>query len=363
MIKRVLYIINILLVLLMLLAQASGYVSPLIFDKLSLLTYIYPFLLLINILFCVFWVFVKFRFVIFPLIAVLLQITNIPLLLNFTTDNQNLFSEKSNQVSSQQNQALSQQNAIRFASFNVCGLKHNASDSSNNLDTLLDLLSSYRIDVAALQDFPRISVKHNIHKQLIASGYQYFYSVQSDKGIMEKSVIYSKYPLISSGALLPLAKRPAEYVFADVRKDGLEFRIYNLHLASYKLSLEERNFKQAKDNSKGVIKKLLIANKERAKEVEALKNIISSTQKPYLVVGDFNDTPFSFAYKQLSKDMTDAFAKKGHGFGITYRELFVPYRIDYVLTSEDFTTLAYNSPISSMSDHYPVFVLLNVKTK
>ena len=360
MIKRILYIVNLSLVLLLLLAWLGSFVSPNIYDKLSLLTYAYPILFIINFFYCILWLFVKIRFVIVPLLALLLQINNIPLIANFSKDSTHIFQKENiTTFADKQTKNEQSQTTLNFASYNVCGFLYKADQTNSPFDSILALLQRYDIDVVAMQDFPRISPKHRWHKQLVASGYKYFFSHDLSRNIIDKSVIYSKYPIGKTGGLLAWADEPDEFIFADIRKGNKEFRIYNLHLESYLFSEEEKDLSKVKDGD-GIIKKLLTANKSRAKEVDALSELISQCQKPFLVVGDFNDTPFSYAYRKLSKQMTDCFVKKGNGFGTTYDQLLIPFRIDYVLTSKDFTTLAYDTPKADHSDHLPVFVVLKL---
>ncbi|MDR0790134.1 MAG: endonuclease/exonuclease/phosphatase family protein [Bacteroidales bacterium] len=374
MIKRILYIVNLLLVLLLLLAQSAAYVSPSTYDKLSLLTYSYPFLVLINAIFCILWLFVKIRFTIVPLAALILQINSIPLMVNYSKENLNLFSSK-NAPNILEKEADILENApnifqadtdsvkstlLNFATYNVCGFGYASDDRNATFDSVLALLKSHDIDVVAMQDFPRISVKHAWHNKLLAAGYKYFFSLDPDGSIVDKSVIYSKFPLGKTGGLLAWAEEPGEFIFADVRKGNKEFRIYNFHLASYLLSQEEHKLHKVKDKE-SIVRKLLAANRLRAKEVNDISETIATTEKPFLVVGDFNDTPFSYTYHKLSKHLSDCFVKKGRGFGITYNQLAVPFRIDYVLASKDFTTMAYDSPKCKYSDHFPVFVVLKLQ--
>ena len=345
----------------LLLSQLGGYVSPNVYDKLSLLTYAYPFLLLINLLYCLLWLFLKIRFIIVPLAALFLQINNISLIIGFSKENIHFFSDGAvSSVASKDTANAKTGMTLNFATYNVCGFIYEADENNSPFDSVLTLLQNYDIDVVAMQDFPRISTKHVWHKKLLGLGYKHFVSLDAVRNIIDKSVIYSKYPIGKAGGLIAWAEEPDEFIFADIRKGNKEFRIYNLHLESYLLSDEERDLSKV-TNGEGIIKKLLNANKSRAKEVDAIAELLSETKKPFLVVGDFNDTPFSYAYRKLSKQMSDCFVKKGNGFGTTYDKLLIPFRIDYVLASKDFTTLAYNSPKHNYSDHFPVFVVLQLQ--
>ena len=60
-----------------------------------------------------------------------------------------------------------------------------------------------------------------------------------------------------------------------------------------------------------------------------------------IVCGDFNDTPISYTYRTMSRDLNDAFRKVGRGYSHTYRGFFNMLRIDYVLCSDEFAPLSY----------------------
>ena len=50
-----------------------------------------------------------------------------------------------------------------------------------------------------------------------------------------------------------------------------------------------------------------------------------------MVVGDFNDTPVSYAYRKIRKGLNDSFVNSGYGAGFTYKGNYPPNRIDYIL--------------------------------
>ncbi|MDV3197467.1 MAG: hypothetical protein Q8884_02675, partial [Sweet potato little leaf phytoplasma] len=75
---------------------------------------------------------------------------------------------------------------------------------------------------------------------------------------------------------------------------------------------------------------------------------------PYIIMGDFNDTPVSYALNNLTKGMQNSFQKKGSGLAITYNGDFPNFQIDYILATPQFDILSYNIIKESFSDHYPV---------
>ena len=103
----------------------------------------------------------------------------------------------------------------------------------------------------------------------------------------------------------------------------------------------------------------------RSYHVDALSAALAETTRPRILCGDFNDTPMSYAYQRLSRDMKDAFRECGHGYSHTFRGFFDLLRIDFALFDEGrFDVLSYEVPDSvCWSDHLPVCVraVLNEK--
>jgi endonuclease/exonuclease/phosphatase family metal-dependent hydrolase len=84
---------------------------------------------------------------------------------------------------------------------------------------------------------------------------------------------------------------------------------------------------------------------------------------PYLIAGDFNDTPASYVVTQITEKLNNAFIKKGSGFGTTYNGKFPNFQIDYIATSKDLEVLNYKIEKAKLSDHFPVRSDLKLVTK
>ncbi|MGH2645903.1 MAG: endonuclease/exonuclease/phosphatase family protein, partial [Chitinophagaceae bacterium] len=82
-----------------------------------------------------------------------------------------------------------------------------------------------------------------------------------------------------------------------------------------------------------------------------------------ILCGDFNDTPNSYAYFKISKNLQDAFLKKGFGLGRTYSTIAPTLRIDYILASPSFSVQSYHCIKKVLSDHYPVISTISFQRK
>ena len=94
----------------------------------------------------------------------------------------------------------------------------------------------------------------------------------------------------------------------------------------------------------------------RAWQVEQLRTRIDQEKHPVLISGDFNSTPNSWAYHQLSAGFQDVFQKAGSGWGATYPFKWPLIRIDFILCSAEWQAVMAQVPRShpELSDHLPV---------
>jgi endonuclease/exonuclease/phosphatase family metal-dependent hydrolase len=89
--------------------------------------------------------------------------------------------------------------------------------------------------------------------------------------------------------------------------------------------------------------------------------MIEQSPYPVIICGDFNDTPSSYTYHQLSEGLIDAFKESGNGIGHTYGGALPSFRIDYILHDERFKSTRFNTIRSKFSDHYPITTSLKLQ--
>jgi len=143
-------------------------------------------------------------------------------------------------------------------------------------------------------------------------------------------------------------------------------RIYNLHLESIRFGNDDYSFysqltdpdKDAtpiKEGSKRMIWKMRKAFMLRSKQVHQLARHVKASPYPVILAGDFNDTPSSYTYHQLTTDLSDAYKEAGEKFMEgTYSGKLPSFRIDYILHSKEFHTLSYKKFDVDLSDHFPI---------
>jgi endonuclease/exonuclease/phosphatase family metal-dependent hydrolase len=188
--------------------------------------------------------------------------------------------------------------------------------------------------------------------------------------------VFSKYPITNSGTIFfedIHSGNRCEWV--DVKKDTSLFRVYAVHLASIKFEQEDYTFidEVQKDldtktdvlSTKRIIKRLKIAFLKRSKQVAEVKAHIAQCKTPYIIMGDFNDTPCSYTLAQMCAGIKNGFEEKGSGLAVTYNGDFPNFQIDYILASTNFDFKGYKIIKKDYSDHYPIRcnVTLNTSTE
>ncbi len=106
--------------------------------------------------------------------------------------------------------------------------------------------------------------------------------------------------------------------------------------------------------SKRILGMLKSAFLKRSEQVDIMKAHMNSCEIPFLIAGDFNDTPASYAVTQLTSSLNNSFVKKGRGLGRTYNGKFPNFQIDYIATTKDFKIINQHIVEAKLSDHFPV---------
>ena len=238
------------------------------------------------------------------------------------------------------------------------GLQGSASMIKETRDKILAFTDSRKPDVLCLQEF---TLRHANDKDSVIAivnetGFPHVffrnYFDLEKKNVVNGIVTCSKFDIVNNGFLRDGKKRLFA-IYSDIVKGKDTLRLYNLHLVSIRFGYDEyvfydnlKNKKtediQFKDKILTILKKLKTAFLIRSEQVEMILAHIRTSPYPVIICGDFNDTPFSYSYHQMTRSLSDAFSKAGKGFpGNTYAGQLPAYRIDYILYSEPFRAYKY----------------------
>lgn len=267
----------------------------------------------------------------------------------------------------------SNEKSIKIISYNVRGFRDNEWELTT--DSLINFINSQKADIIALQecwggDIPIDTLK----ERLTGMQYMFLFSADADSKYHNSAgiVIFSKFPLLKQHSIdFQNSANKAQY--CDVIMDADTIRVFNMHLQTTGIDRDERvmlskeniTSKQEIDSTerevlKTIYNKVAEANIMRAHQVDSLSPIISQSRHPIVVCGDFNDVPQSYTYRTIvsSGDLTDSFKKAGSGYGHSFNDFFNLLRIDYILYSDRYKALTYDSPDIKLSDHNPVIVTI-----
>lgn len=363
--KGLLLLLNGMAVFFILLSYLSVYINPESFSIIAFFGLGYPIILAVNILFIIFWAFVKLRYGIISFLFILLGWNHIGRLVQFnssTNIDKNL----------QQVKILSY-NIQNFVKENTSSTKY--IQSFENQQKITEFLVDQKADIICLQEvlYDKVDFDdftNQLGKKFNCQNTYYRNYYHNRKNKVDALAIFTKYPIIDKGYFEHLEKTIG--IYCDILIQADTVRLYNLHLASIHFKREEYDFitditnqqdqETFKANSLKVISKMNIAFIKRGRQTELLTAHISSSPYPVIICGDFNDTPSSFAYREISKNLKDAFVESGKGFGITYAgENFPAFRIDFIFFDPRYQSCNFQKHKIPFSDHYPISSTLAIE--
>ncbi|WP_439151500.1 endonuclease/exonuclease/phosphatase family protein [Winogradskyella sp.] len=226
---------------------------------------------------------------------------------------------------------------------------YNWSPSKTIKDDILKFVNREQPDVLCVQESPK-------RYGLSLDGY-YKYNAVYDDYVVRGQVIYTKFPIVASGSLdFPDSYNNAIYV--DVVKSKDTVRVYNIHLQSSGINTEVEALK--KESSENLLKRLTTTFKKQQVQTEMFVKHKNECKHRVIVAGDFNNTAYSYVYKEIKGDLVDTFQEAGNGFGCTFDFKFFPVRIDFILADESITVNGFDNYDVKYSDHYPIKATLNL---
>lgn len=351
---KILLWLNVLLCASLLLSYLAPITDPAKYWVIAFFGLAYPVFLVLSILFILYWLLRKNIWVLLPLICVLI---------GWHVLNENIGLRSSSSTGK-----TTDTNLVRLMTYNVHNFKrYGAKNDVSTKHDILQIISDESPDILAFQEF--YTRKHGEYdmvdtlKRILNTESYYFEAFESSNSEAIGMAIFSKFPIVAHG-LIPLSNMKSlnQCLYIDVKKGTKIFRIYNVQLQSIRFDPEDYRYlskisgegKPDMGSTKRLGSKLKTAFIKRSIQVVRIKDDAAKCPYPYIIMGDFNDTPTSFAVNQMSKGLTNAFFVKGSGLGRTYNGDFPNYQIDYVMSSSAFDVRSYNIIEKKLSDHYPV---------
>ncbi len=344
---------NLFIALLLVLSSLSVHISPADAWPFAFFGLMYPFILIANMVFVFFWLFVKRKYSLISVFMIILTWNQLKKFIQFNSGKEPVPSEKP---------------VVKLLSYNVRLFNyyqwlHEPSVPNN----ILSFIQKKRANIICLQEFLTVEDSQfsadSVRNALSATPSAHIYYTDVATGKRNFGIAtFSSYPIVNRG-VIDFKGSPNASIFSDIKIQDDTVRVYNCHLQSTRLRkddyhlidsiLHNYNTRQL-NNVKQLTVRLRDAFINRARQVERLSEHIKHSPYKVIVCGDFNDTPVSYTYSKLKDDLLDAYLESGSGIGNTYFGNFPSFRIDYILHDKHIRTFGFGTGKVKWSDHYPI---------
>jgi len=354
--NKILLILNILSAAALMLAYLAPLVNPAKMVLPALFGLAYPYLLLANLVFLCVWLIRLRKEVLLSLIVILLGWNHLNNLLPINFKDSHI------------PESAEPERMFKALSYNVRGFDvYRWTKDPQAKQEIFDFIKNQDPDLVCIQEYYTSSNRGETHtdvsKQLqsLPQSAVYFTTDPSNRqgfGI----ATFSKYPIIKKSRI-PFNSSFNAAMYTDILFHSDTIRVFNVHLQSIRFEKDDYAFmdtaclKYSNDQMleiRAIGSRLKTAFALRAEQAQIIANYISDSPHTVIVMGDFNDTPQSYAYRKIRKGNVDAFRLAGRGFGNTYSGELPSFRIDYIIHGEEIVPYEFKRVKIDYSDHFPV---------
>lgn len=353
---RVILILNVLAALGMILSYLAPLVNPAKVFFPALFGLAYPYILMLNLLFVCYWLIRLRKEILISIVVILLgwpHLNNM-LPLNFkdvkipeTSDVERVF---------------------KALTYNVRGFDVYKWTSDPHIkNEIFGFIKNQEPDILCFQEYYTSEKKTDTHRANVKSlpalnQSAVYYSADNNRNTGFGIATFSRYPIVKKSRI-PFNSTSNAAMYTDILFKSDTIRVFNIHLQSIKFHQENYAFidtaslkysNEQMHEIKEIGSRLRTAFTMRAEQAQMIANYIKDSPYPVLVMGDFNDTPQSYAYRRIKKGIQDAFRRAGRGFGNTYAGELPSFRIDYIMYSDPFIPYQFKRIKTDYSDHFPI---------
>ena len=356
--RTIIVLINLGFALSLLITLAAGGINPNSFPMISTLSLLFPYLLIINVLFFLFWI-IRLKKAAF--------ISAIVLLLSFSAIG------RTYQFFRGKPELNGKEKTVKILTYNTMSSFDFKKYSENDTASGFGYILSQNADIILLQEFcvsqkPQHITNEDIRKIFKDYKYQFiWYRNNSATTQASGMAIFSKFPIVEKQNI-DIKSKYNSAIYADIVINDSTYRFFNLHLETNKITandnarinevIDNPNGKNLPATTKIFAQKLSEAAKKRSVQAEIIAEMVKNSPYKTVVCGDLNDVPLSYTYSTVSKELKDAFVKSGKGLGLTYDKGFYKLRIDYIFYDKYLKTSDLQVDKKKYSDHYPVHCLM-----
>lgn len=332
--EKIIFFFNSVAAFVLLLSYILPFLPPKTFSALSVLGLAVPFLIIFNAIFFLYWLVKIKKQLVLSLLVLIIGYLSFGSLYKFS-----------------ESKAIESNGNVSVMNYNVRLFNLYKWITEDAIETqLVDFIKTESPDILTLQEY-------HPHKNIDLSFYEHKYEKLSGKKVKYGQAIFSKFPIVNSGSItFPDTANNA--IFADVVKGTDTIRVYNIHLQSLRINtkVEELTTEESEKLFNGIGQTF----KMQQSQTELFLKHKRDCSYKMIVSGDFNNTAFSYVYKELKEDLNDTFKAAGNGFGKTYNFKFFPMRIDFILADPEFKINSFKTYDVEFSDHYPVMAKVSL---
>jgi endonuclease/exonuclease/phosphatase family metal-dependent hydrolase len=353
---RVILILNILGAVAMLLAYLAPLVNPARMFFPALFGLAYPFLLMLHLAFLSYWLIRLKKEILISVLVILLGWNHLNSLIPM------------NLRPSEIPVNASQDRYFKVLSYNVRGFNiYHWNLEPEAKREIFNFLESQQPHLVCFQEYYSSSKSGETHKyisrQLDYLPYNAVYYTADPANRKGFGIAtFSKYPILKKSRI-PFNSSFNAAMYTDILFNNDTVRVFNIHLQSIRFQednyafIDTARFKYNNEQIneiRAIGSRLKTAFSKRAEQAQVIANYIKNSPHPVVVLGDFNDTPQSYAYRKIKKGLHDSFRQAGRGFGNTYAGELPSFRIDYILYGPPLLSADFKRIKTDHSDHYPI---------
>jgi len=354
--NRVILILNILAATALLIAYLAPLINPAKLALPALFGLAYPYFLLVNLVFLCIWLIRLKKEILLSLIVILLGWNHLNNLLPI------------NFKDSKIPENADPERMFKALSYNVRAFDiYRWTKVPEAKQEIFNFINAQDPDLVCIQEYYTSSKRGETHadvsKQLhvLPQSAVYFTTDPSNRqgfGI----ATFSKYPIVKKSRI-PFNSTFNAAMYTDILFQSDTIRVFNVHLQSIGFKKDDYAFmdtarlkysNEQMHEIKAISSRLKTAFVLRSEQAQVIANYIRDSPHPVVVMGDFNDTPQSYAYRKIRRGIRDAFRTAGRGFGKTYGGDLPSFRIDYIMYGEPIIPYEFLRVKIDYSDHFPI---------
>lgn len=320
----------------------------------------YPYLLMVNLGFLLYWLIRLKKEIFISLLVILIGWNHLNNLLPLNGKNHEIPVDSDTE------------RMFKVLSYNVRGFdRYHWTKDPNTKNEIFDFIEKQAPDILCLQEYYTSNRKGERPSDISSHLSQFphsdiYYTADPANKHGFGIATYSKLPVLKRSRI-PFNSTDNAAMYTDHLIMNDTIRVFNVHLQSIKFREDNYAFidtarlkysNEQMQEIKNIGSRLKTAFSLRAEQATMIANYIKESPHPVIVMGDFNDTPQSFAYRKIKKGLQDAFRQAGSGFGNTYTGELPSFRIDHILVAEPLVPYQFKRIKTDCSDHFPISTIL-----